>query len=134
PIRAQPLAIGTQESGTGITCPLPAARDLHVPADFATIQQAVEAAAPGDTIQIAPGDYFEQIVIGNKGRLTLVGAPGAVIHASPLMSQTMLPFGGWSWFPVLGIYRSDVVVSNLTFDGELLGQTRSNLYGIYFLG
>jgi nitrous oxidase accessory protein NosD len=134
PIRAQPLAIGTQESGTEITCPLPAARDLHVPADFATIQQAVEAAAPGDTIQIAPGDYFEQIVIGNKGRLTLVGAPGAVIHASPLMSQTMLPFGGWSWFPVLGIYRSDVVVSNLTFDGELLGQTRSNLYGIYFLG
>ncbi|MBX3373940.1 MAG: hypothetical protein KF817_08895 [Phycisphaeraceae bacterium] len=29
----------------------------HVPADYATIQQAISAAVPGDTVLIAPGVY-----------------------------------------------------------------------------
>ncbi len=30
---------------------------LHVPAEYATIQEAVDAAVSGDTILIAPGTY-----------------------------------------------------------------------------
>jgi hypothetical protein len=43
-----------------------------VPADFPTIQAAVNAANPGDTINVAPGTYTEQVTIAKD--LTLNGA------------------------------------------------------------
>ena len=47
--------------------------------DFATIQAAIDAANPGDTIVIGPGTYHENITI-NKANLTLTGSgPGVVI-------------------------------------------------------
>jgi len=39
------------------------AANIVVPNDFATIQAAVTAAAPGDTIRIRPGVYFENVVV-----------------------------------------------------------------------
>jgi hypothetical protein len=54
------------------------AGDWDVPADFSTIQAAVTAAAPGDTICVAPGSYTG-IVSVNKD-LDLVGTgPGVVL-------------------------------------------------------
>lgn len=132
PIRAQPLVTGVQEQGTQ-SCPPSAPRNFHVPADFPTIQAAVNAAISGDTIHIAAGDYPEQIVIANKGRLTFAGEPGAIIHAMEIMIETLRPYN-WLSFPVLAIFRSDVVVSNLTFDGGQFGDLYPNLLGIYYLG
>jgi len=40
-------------------------------ADFSSIQAAVDAAAPGDTIEVCPGTYREQVTI-DKDNLTLV--------------------------------------------------------------
>lgn len=37
---------------------------IHVPADYPTIQQAVDASADGDTVEVAPGTYYEQITFG----------------------------------------------------------------------
>ena len=56
------------------------AADLRVPADYPTIQAAVDAAASGDTIRIAPGVYVEQTRVTNKS-LTLVGQPGTILRA-----------------------------------------------------
>jgi hypothetical protein len=45
----------------------------HVPGDFPTIQAAVDAAAEGDTILVAPGVYSENVVVSTS-RLELRGA------------------------------------------------------------
>lgn len=49
-------------------------RTLRVPQDVATIQGAVDAANPGDTILIDAGEYHEEVFIGEgKDNLTLRG-------------------------------------------------------------
>jgi len=49
----------------------------RVPAEFESIQAAVNASGPGDTIQVAGGIYAESVTIGEgKDRLSIIG-PGA---------------------------------------------------------
>lgn len=60
------ILLGGLGSGSGL------AATLHVPKDHKTIQAAVEAAAPGDTILVAAGTYRETIKL--KERLTLKSA------------------------------------------------------------
>lgn len=106
---------------------------IHVPADFTTIQGAVDAAANGDTIRIAAGVYAEQVLITGKC-LTLAGSPGAVLRAYPRMNQTLLPYGG-TRVPLLGIALANVTVAGLTFEGGRLGDDQpETLDAIYFLG
>jgi len=50
--------------------------DLHVPAAYATIQLAVNAAAPGDVVVIAPGIYNERVDCWGKNNLTLRSSTG----------------------------------------------------------
>jgi parallel beta-helix repeat protein len=45
---------------------------IEVPGDYPTIQQAVDAADPGDIIQVASGTYYENVVI-DKSHLALIG-------------------------------------------------------------
>lgn len=46
---------------------------LNVPADYPTIQSAINAAVDGDTIQVAEGTYYETLWWGSKA-IALVGA------------------------------------------------------------
>ena len=48
------------------------AREMQVPAEYPTIQAAIEAAQDGDTILIAPGTYRENLAVAKN--ITLVGA------------------------------------------------------------
>jgi hypothetical protein len=56
------------------------------PGVYTTIGAAVTAANPGDTIQINPATYTEQLTIGKS--LTMVSTgPGAIIQAPPTLTQ-----------------------------------------------
>lgn len=97
------------------------AAEIRVPADHPTIQAAVNAAANGDTIHIAPGVYTNQVRILSK-ELTLIGQPGAVLRAR----TGMTPFPETTYeglrpsVSVLSIRDSDVTLRGLTFEGERL--------------
>lgn len=50
------------------------AATINVPADYATIQAAVNAALPGDTINVAAGTYGQVTIPSGKNGLQLLGA------------------------------------------------------------
>lgn len=53
-----------------------AAQTLNVPADYSTIQSAINAAVNGDTVLVSPGTYFETINFQGKA-ITVTSAAGA---------------------------------------------------------
>lgn len=57
-----------------VTAPASVAK-WHVPADFSTIQAAIDAASPGDTISVTPGIYPENLRFNGKA-VTLQSSSG----------------------------------------------------------
>lgn len=81
--------------------------------DFTTVQGAVDAADPGDVVQVRPGFYAERVVVDKD--LLIVGEAG-----SSLSAEGVPPLGGSSPgdSAVLVIRNtSDVVVEGMTFTG-----------------
>lgn len=97
---------------------------IHVPADQPTLQAAVNAAVPGDDIQVAPGVYTEQVVIQNKN-LTLSGSPGAVIRAWPGMTKS----SRYGWYNLVEVTHATVTIQGLEFEGERLAESLLPSYG-----
>ena len=59
-----------------------AADTIRVPDDFATIQEAVDFAGPGDRVLIVSGSYTESVVISTE-RVTLTGEDDTEIVGIP---------------------------------------------------
>lgn len=67
----------------------------HVPADYATIQAAVNAASSGDLVLIAPGTYFESPTLSGKA-ITVA----SLFHTTgdrAYIAQTIIDAGGGAW-------------------------------------
>lgn len=78
---------------------------IHVPGDFPTIQQAIDAANHGDTILVGPGTYIENLVVAEKA-LTIAseaGNAGTFIVAQDVNE------------PVVALFATDAGL--LTIDG-----------------
>ncbi|GEM_PF-3443055 len=96
-----------------LACPLAHADDLAVPRDFPTIQSAVDAAASGDRVLIAPGTYTERIAWTGKG-LSLIGTDGA---ASTIIDARGAPGNGPAIDVVLS-FGETLVAQGLTVRGD----------------
>lgn len=125
----------------------PKIKEIKVPDDYATIQEAVDAAEDGDTIKVRPGDYEGAFISGKhvkiegSGSRTIIiddnNEPGWTGDAFSIVDQTasgteisnlaidlsslILPPG---WVPVgVGIYGAkdvtvrDVEIRNTTYMG-----------------
>jgi parallel beta-helix repeat protein len=62
------LVVRINQSVTFLVC---AGSVIRVPEDYPTIQEAINSANPGDTILVAPGTYYENIIINKP--ILLIG-------------------------------------------------------------
>lgn len=84
------------------------AATLAVPGDFATLREAVAAAAPGDVIEIAAGTYDQRVAV-RHGPLTIRGAG---IGATVIRGSFFLDADGSDWI---------TTISDLTLESEGAG-------------
>ena len=101
------------------------AETLSVPKDFPTIQAAVNAAGPGDVVEIASGEYAEDVVVSGKTGLTIRGKGKATLNADGF-AGTALAFSVCSDLRVedLRFTASDRAISLLNCNGVLLADLR----------
>jgi hypothetical protein len=69
-------------AGIALASPAPTSHIKHVPADFPTIQSAIDAAVSGDAIVLAAETYNEAISIVGKSHLEIRGSAAAKLDAS----------------------------------------------------
>jgi parallel beta-helix repeat protein len=92
-----------------MVCGLVKAAELHVPAQYGTIQTAVDAASNGDEIVVAPGTYANiRVAIANNLGITL--------RASGTAEETILEGDGQGPVIRCGAY-SDVDIEGFTITG-----------------
>jgi len=86
---------------------------------FPTIQSAVNAASPGDTIEVKSGTYRENVIVHlNRSGLTIDGSGKVIIDA--------FPASGVAGGPGIRVFASDVTLRDLTIEnarktGSLIG-------------
>ncbi len=108
-----------------------AAAVLKVPADYPTIQQAVDASVNGDTVEVAAGLYIEQVYITKNITLAGAGAALTTVRCPPVLSR----YWGTppnSYRPIIFIYNTPAAtVTGLTVDGDnRIGPDTDHLLGI----
>lgn len=92
---------------------------LHVPGEYPTIQQALNVAGPGDTVEVSAGVYFEKLELAASGSpglpITLSAAPGQrpVIDGTGVSGRDMVLIDSKSHVAVVGFeIRNNLAVDD----------------------
>ena len=102
-------------------------------AQFSTIQEAINAAAPGTIIQICPGTYPEQVSIAKA--LRLQGQNGVVIQPANVTANSTSTFSGRPIAAILLVQdATDVDIRGVIVDGTNNGITQCSpdFIGIFY--
>jgi pectinesterase len=95
---------------------------LHVPADYPTVQAAVDAVPDGNavpvTIAVAPGTYRAKVLIpATKPNIVLQGT-GQARSDTVIVYDTPAAYGGSTGSATVRIAANDVTARNLTFSND----------------
>ena len=117
------------------------AAEIAVPAGAGPLQAAVDAAAPGDVLRLAPGEHLGPVTVSKP--LTLQGEPGAVLKGNGKGSVVLLEApdtavrglrieGSGTDLDALdaGVFAAETATRALIEDNSIVG----NLYGIQLHG
>jgi nitrous oxidase accessory protein NosD len=98
-----------------------------VPSDYPSIQSAIDAASPGDTIKVLPGTYNEQLTISKS--LTLVGTGSEI---TIIKAPANLPNTNTNGDPYIVDLKNGATVNikGLTVSGPSLASCPQDLIGI----
>jgi hypothetical protein len=99
-------AIHALQVASSVRTAATAGATINVPAQVPTIQQAIDAAAPGDIISVTAGAYTETLTIKNKV-LTIRGAGSGATTINGVTSSDALTIDG----------SNGVIVSGVTIKG-----------------
>lgn len=107
----------------------------NCPGQYSTIQAAINASAPNDTVVVCNGIYNEQVTIGQA--LTLNGQNGATIEPVNAQVNATDPTFGPTAAIVYVSNATSVTVSGLIIDGSQANVNNgcaTQFYGIYYSG
>ncbi len=94
---------------------------LNVPCDYATIQEAIDAAVNGDTVRVAAGTYYENVLMKDGVDLLGAGADVTTIDAQ----------GSGS---VVDARANDVTISGFTLMNSGVAGGATSWSGVYING
>jgi hypothetical protein len=117
--------------GLVTAAPVAAATTIHVPADYATIQAAIDAAGSGDTIVVAAGEY-DAFQVQGKSNLNIIGAAGATVTTANFFAVDIGPILG-NIGVMAGVNASENIdIEGISFDGSELSE-EENVCGIAYV-
>jgi hypothetical protein len=101
--------------GLATTAPV-LADTIDVPGDYFTIQAAIDAASPGDTIMVAAGEY-DTFQVQGKGNINIISTEGATVTTPNCFMVDIGPITGDVWV-MAGINASENInIEGIDFDG-----------------
>ncbi len=104
---------------------------LQVPAQYATIQAAVDAAAAGDEVLVAAGVYEEQVVITKNLTLTGAGRDLTVLRA-PVFMPHVSRVVNYNAVVHAEAPATNVIVRDIGVDGAGRGRLGTRFVGVLF--
>jgi hypothetical protein len=117
--------------GLATTTPVAAATTIHVPTDYPTIQAAIDAAASGDTILVAAGEYDAFLVQG-KSNLSIISTAGATVTTANFFTVDIGPITGDIGVMAAVNASENIDIEGINFDGTALSD-EENVCGIAYL-
>ncbi|VAV83126.1 hypothetical protein MNBD_DELTA01-267 [hydrothermal vent metagenome] len=109
---------------------------INVPKDYKSIQEAVDRAAEGDTVLVAPGSYVENIYVTKKLSLQATGGYEGTVIKAKLPSASVVTVEGVDGFLISGFTLEGSKHAGVHFR-RVTGSTitenlaKNNLMGIY---